>query len=106
MLLSTYDNMIARPFTLGHGLASPDLRLYTRITDVRELPESITQPSERSDQIVGESLEDLEKLLSWLYDQRRGYGRQVNAYDVVSGLGQLWGDFHFSAFGKWENPRN
>src|SRR6516164_8178833 len=48
MLLSAYDNMIARPFTLGHRLASPDLGRYIAMTNVQDFPEDVTEPSNRS----------------------------------------------------------
>jgi hypothetical protein len=106
MLLSTYDNMIARPFTLGHHLVSADLERYISITNTQGLPGSIAGPSYRSEQIVDESLEDLRQILSWLYDLSSGTGRQVNAYDVITGIDQLWGKLHIAAFGKWDNPVN
>lgn len=106
MLLSTYDNMIARPFTLGHSLASADLQRYVGMINIQGLPGEIAGPSYRSGEIVEESLEDLRQILSWLYDLGTGAGRQVNAHDVITGVDQLWGKLHIAAFGKWNNPGN
>jgi hypothetical protein len=101
LLISTFDNMIARPFTDSQSITSPSAAGYYDLLAPGGVAADELSAPQREDVNVRESaISDLRQLL----DRLAARGRPVTARDVVVGINELWDGSKFAAFGKWSNP--
>jgi hypothetical protein len=101
LLISLYDNMIARPFSEGQSLLPSATDYFARLAPDGIDVNKLSLPQQEDPNALQESISDLQYLLDQLADLGHP---PATARDVLNVINDRWGSFKFSEFAKGPNP--